>query len=479
MKFKTITLMTMFVASAFLCFSQGVNVEPGTNIGVETGTTLDIADGNLVLESGASGDASLIDYGSVTYSGGGEAKVQRYLTEGLWHLISTPVANTLAGIFADDYLQMHWESTNSWQDIGLVDYPVYTMQGYALWSIEAAATTEVFPGITNTGTQNKAFTQSGLGWNLVGNPYPSTLDWDAVTIPTELNGAIWLFDPTIGSNGDYVYYINGGGGGNSTTQYIPSGQGFFVRATGGAGTLSFDNNDRVHGGQAFYKNTEDETLLVLNVTGNSITTKTAIRFNENATQEVDRLFDVYKLFSESPEVPILFTKAQNLNMAINTLPAIEGNEMVPMWFRAGTDGEYLINATEIETFDGQTPIYIQDLETGIIHDLLTYPEYSFNYKSGSDRSFLIYFTEPNNSTMASEINIYAYENVLHVNFPVTELTNTNFEAQIMVFDLTGKTVFQTVTTNISNQIPLTGNNSILMVKVVSDSGITNGKVFIK
>ncbi|MEZ5083700.1 MAG: hypothetical protein R2750_09645 [Bacteroidales bacterium] len=55
-----------------------------------------------------------------------------------------------------------------------------------------------FSGSTNTGNQNKAFTQNGDGWNLIGNPYPSSLDWEAVTIPAELNGAIWLFDPTIG-----------------------------------------------------------------------------------------------------------------------------------------------------------------------------------------------------------------------------------------------------------------------------------------
>ena len=475
---KTITLLTVLVFTAYLGFSQALKVGPGTNIKVETGTTLDISGGDLVLESDAAGDASLIDYGSVTYSGGGEAKVQRYLTEGKWHLISSPVSNALSGMFLDDYLQSHLESDNGWDDIVPTDYSLGIMQGYSLWSVEVAATTEVFSGTTNTGNQSKAFTQSGLGWNLVGNPYPSTLDWDAVTIPTELNGAIWLFDPTIGANGDYRYYINGGGAANTTTQYIPSGQGFFVRATSGAGTLSLDNNDRVHGGQAFYKNA-DNKLLVLKTTGNAITTQTAIRFNENATQKLDRLYDVYRIISDSPDVPMLFTKSENQNMAINTLPAIEGNETVPMWFRAGTDGEYSIKASKIETFDSETPIYLEDLQTGIIQNLREMPEYVFGYKSGSDRSFLVYFTEPPNNTLESEINIFAYGNVLNVNFPASELENANFEARIMVFDLSGRQVLQTVTTEINNQIPLPSKNSIYMVKVVSDSEAANGKVFIK
>ena len=151
----------------------------------------------------------------------------------------------------------------------------------------------------------------------LATPYPSTLDWDAVTIPVELNGAIWLFDHTIGANGDYRYYINGGGGANTTTQYIPSGQGFFVRATGSAGTLSFDNNDRVQGGQAFFKSDKNNAMLVLKATGNEITTQTAIRFNENTTQKADRLFDVYRIISDSPDVPMLFSKVEKENNVLN------------------------------------------------------------------------------------------------------------------------------------------------------------------
>ncbi len=472
----TILLITAF--SACYVSAQEMRVEPGTAIKVETGTTLDISGSGLVLESDASGDASLLDFGSVTYSGGGEAKVQRYLTEGKWHLVSSPVSNAVSGMFLGDYLQSHAENDNGWDDIIPDNYNLGIMQGYALWSVEAAATTEVFSGTTNTGNQSKAFTQSGLGWNLVGNPYPSAIDWDAVAIPAELNGAIWLFDPTIGSNGDYRYYINGGGAANTTSQYIPSGQGFFVRATGGSGTLSFGNDERVHVGQAFYKSADNQ-MLVLKVTGNAITTQTAIRFNENATQEVDRLYDVYRIVSDSPEVPMLYTKAEGENMAINTLPAIEGNDTVPMWFRSGTSGEYTIKATEIGTFDSGTPIYLEDLQTGTLQNLRENPEYTFNYKTGSDKSFLVWFTEPQNSKTESDIKIFAYGNVLNVNFPSSQSANANFKARIMVFDINGKTVLQTKTTEIRNRIPLPGSNRIFIVKVISDGETANGKVFIK
>ena len=478
MKKRKIAFMMMLTLWATLMSAQETRVEINTCIKIETGSTLDLSNGSLVLESNASGDASLIDYGTVTYSGGGTANVERHLTEGQWHLISLPVENTFSGLFIDDYLEFHSEDNNSWTYISTTNTNLNIMQGYSLWSIEANPTTEVFSGITNKGIQNKAFTEHGLGWNLIGNPYPSALDWNAVSIPTELSGAIWLFDPTIGTNGDYVYYINGGSAGNSTTQFIPSGQGFFVRAIGGAGTLTLEDSDRTHGGQAFYKSFDNE-LLVLESTGNNITTKTAIRFDENATQQVDRLYDVYRILSDSPDVPMIFTQSEKQKMAINTLPSIIENQVVPLWFRAGIDGLYTINASQIETFDTQTPIYLEDIESGEITNLRKDSSYSFNYITGKDKSFLIYFIEPESGIYDNKINIYASGDVIYVNFPNSELANVNFDAKIMISDLTGKVISHISTSEINNQLPIEASNSIFIVKVISDNDTANEKVFIK
>ncbi len=479
MKSKFIILIMMFVFSNYLLSSQDLMVNPNSNITIHSGATLDVLAGNLVLASDATGDASLIDHGTLTFTGGGEVEVQRYLTEGQWHLISAPVVNAVSGMFLDDYLQIHTESNSNWTDVGSDTYTMVTMQGYTLWSVDASPTTEVYTGVTNTGTANKAFSQSGDGWNLVGNPYPSSVDWDLVNIPTELNGAIWLFDPTIGANGDYLYYINGGGAANTTSQYIPSGQGFFVRSTGGSGTLTFENNTRVHSSQSFYKGSDDKDLLVLKVSGNDVTSQTAIRFLPEATQQADRLFDVYKIVSDKEDVPNLFSKIGTENMAINTLPSIERNEVVPVWFRAGLSGDYAVSATEIETFDPAIPLYIEDIENGAIQNLRLEPDYSFSYKSGSDKGFLIYFSEPENSNHLGNVKIYSAEDGLQIDFPIAELTNTNFTADIIIFDVTGRKVYHTTTTEIKNRISFNGNNSIYLVSIISGGKVANEKVFIK
>lgn len=480
MKIKTVLLITMFVAAGSLLSAQGLKVEPGTCIKVETGTTLNISGGgNLFLESDATGDASLIDLGSVSYTGGGEAKVERYLTNGKWHLISAPVAGAVAGQFVEDSLQIHNEATNAYTDITPLNYGLIPTKGYALWTVDENPTTEVFSGTTNTGNQSFNFTKVGDGWNLVGNPYPSVLDWEKVTIPTNLNAAIWLFDPTVGTNGDYKYYISGGGVSNTTTQFIPSGQGFFVRASGGAGTLTFDNSDRTHGGQLFYKATQSNQMLVLKATGNRITTQTAIRFIYEATPQIDRLFDVSKIISNSNDVPNVYTKCQDEKMAINTLPSVTGHETVPVYFEAGMDGTYVFDASEIESLDPEVPVFLEDVAADYFQNLRTNPQYGFAHTSGVVKQFNIHFKDVTGiddvAAEAPAFQCLLNDGILKVIF----LGSSPFKepAIISIYNLAGQRLLSTETSNMQTEIAFNGTAGLYLVHIRYNQSMYSAKVF--
>jgi len=469
----------MLIAAGFLLSAQGLKVEPGTCIKVETGTTLDISGGgDLFLESDATGDASLIDQGSVSYTGGGEANVERYLTNGKWHLISAPVAGVVSGQFEADYLQLHTESTNAYTDVSSLTYGLIPAKGYALWSVDVSPTTELFSGTTYTGSQPYNFTQSGQGWNLVGNPYPSVLDWDAVTIPAALSGAIWLFDPTVGANGDYKYYISGGGGSNTTTHYIPSGQGFFVRATGGAGTLTLQNDDRSHGGQAFYKSGENNQMLVLKATGNNITTQTAIRFIADATPQADRLYDVHKIISNSTDVPNVYTLCEEEKMAINTLPSIAGHETVPLYFEAGMDGTYSFTATELESLGEDVPVFLEDISLNYVQDLRANPNYSFAYTSSAVHGFNIHFKDATGvdelQATAPQFHCFAGNGQLHVSYSGSgSLEGT---ASISVYNSAGQLVMQTQTAQPETTLALRGSAALYNVHILHNGQAFSTKV---
>jgi hypothetical protein len=485
MKIKTVLLFTMFVAAGSLLSAQGLKVEPGTCIKVETGTTLDISGGgNLFLESDATGDASLIDLGTVSYTGGGEAKVERYLTNGKWHLISAPVVGTEAGMFEEDYLQLHIESTNAYTDVTSMTYGLIPAKGYALWTVDASPTTELFIGTTNTGNQSFNFTKTDLpndddeGWNLVGNPYPSVIDWDEVTKPTNLSAAIWLFDPTVGENGDYKYYINGGAE-NTTTQYIPSGQGFFVRAVGGNGTLQFANDDRTHSGQSFYKSRNNWQVLVLKATGNDITTQTAIRFIPESTSLIDRDYDVYRIISGSPDVPFVYSKCENQKMAINSFPQVAGHDIVPVYFESGTDGTYSFTATNMETLGEEVPVFLEDINQHYIQDLRANPDYSFHYDAGTVKAFNIHFKDATNiDEFAQEATLFQSQlsnGRLSVHYLGTNPLEGN--VTISVYNLAGQCILEKESMQAHTEISLQGSSAMYIVHIRYNQAVYATKVF--
>jgi len=464
----------MFVAVSSLLPAQGLKVEPGTCIKVETGTTLDISSGDLFLESDAMGDASLLDPGSVSYTGGGQAKVERYLTNGKWHLVSSPVTGAQAGMFDADFLQFHTESTNAYTDVSSLTYGLIPAKGYALWTVDVNPSTEVFTGITNTGSQGFNFTKNGLGYNLMGNPYPSAIDWEEVNIPANLNTYFQLWDPTMGVNGDYRYYIVGGGGATNTSQYIPSGQGFFTQATG-AGTMTFNNDDRAHSNQLFYKNTMAQTMLVLKVTGNDVTTQTALRFIEEATPQIDRLFDVQKIISGNADIPNLYSYAENKKMAINTLPSIDGHETVPLFFDAGMNGTYSILACELQSIPEEVPVFLEDISLNYTQDLRANPNYSFEYTLGAVRDFKIHFKDVTGIEQPEKLNVLCYldNNVLHVNFPESEFGM----ATISVYSITGQQILSKQTSLANNDISFNGSQSVYLVSINTNEGVFSTKVF--
>ncbi len=480
MKVKLIPFI-LFVLGNYLAFSQGLVVEPNSNIKVLSGTTLKIADGDLLLKSDDSGDASLIDLGAVSYNNG-EGNVQRYLIQGTWKLVSSPVATATADVFGGEFLQYYSEATSVWTDITTLSHPLTPMQGFSTWSIGTGSSTKLFEGITNTGPQSFAFTNFDWGYNLVGNPYPSVIDWDAVNIPAGMSGAFWIFDPTLGTNGDYRYYLEGGGGANTTNQYIALGQGFFIKAETGPGNLQFDNTVRGVSNQQFYKNTASNPMLVLKALGNGHTTQTAIRFNKDATSLIDRLFDVQKLVSYSPDVPVIYTICENTYMAINTLHSLAGNETMPVYFEAGQSGTYEIEAAEIESLDPQLSVYLEDVSQNYFQDLRVDPNYSFTYTTGSQRNFNVHFSnvtgiDDNKPNPEEDISCFMTSQVVHVVFSPNFFELISNEAIIEVFNITGQQVLRRQTSNLNNEIPLHGSAAVYFVRISYAGQIITKKVF--
>jgi hypothetical protein len=84
-------------------------------------------------------------------------------------------------------------------------------------------------GTIKTGNHTFSVTYSaanGQGWNLIGNPYPSPINWDAAAwSKTNIDNSIWIFRPS--SNSYSNYNVTAGVG------------SLYTRANGGTGTTLY------------------------------------------------------------------------------------------------------------------------------------------------------------------------------------------------------------------------------------------------
>jgi len=346
--------------------SSTITVGGDCTVGVGASVSADVLTGWTVggamsLEADATGYASWIDNGLLSVAAKSPQTVQVAMAGPQWHMISSPVPAAVSGLYTGMYLQNFSEGTNVWSDIIPTNVTLTPAQGFALYSLGAMVTN--YTGSYNTGSYNANLTRTNAGWNAVGNPYPSPIDWDAAPISngwtkTNVANATYVEDA-----GNWATWIAGVGTGNGNNIIAP-GQGFFVECTNAAGgSLGFTDSIRTHTSTAFLKS-EVANLVRLNVSDNEYNDDMVIRFLDEASEGFDYDYDARKLFAYNEEIPQIYSMA-NGYMAINSLPA---TSMVPTGFRTNIAGEFTIVATETSEFNN---VVLEDLFTGIQTDLLT------------------------------------------------------------------------------------------------------------
>jgi hypothetical protein len=432
---------------------------------------LSITSGSLTVESLPGSDGSLITYGTVT----GNATVQRYVGADRYWYVSQPVTSATANVFLHMWLFTY--TGGAWTPfIYVPTTPLNVMQGYAVWtssinSYEPPAPplgsfTSSYTGVLNTGNQSTSLI---TGWNFVGNPYPSAVDWNATgwTKTSLVTNTLYEWNGTT-----YATY-NGTTGTNGGTQFIPGAQGFFVEAST-TGTLGVTNAVRTHSTQAFFKSDETPSnLLSLTISNGEVNDETVISFNENATPDLDYNYDAHKFLA--PASPQAYTMLAGEQMAINAFNNFSQTTSVILGINAPAAGEYTITASNIESFEASTPIFLEDLVTGQIVNLREINTYTFTADEGTAERFVVHFTEvqgiddPSNGEVKG---IYAIDHNIYVDFNAVK-------GEISIYNILGREISHSAAKNGLNVVPVIQGNSVYIVKVISDNVAVTKKVFVK
>ena len=121
------------------------------------------------------------------------------------------------------------------------DNPLIPSAGYAALMIGGSNPIIIeVSGPINQGDISFAVSFAESGWNLIGNPYPSTLDWSSTSgwSSANLANAIYVRNNENGNSNSVIASFVDGVGTNGGTGLIATGQAFWVAAIGSNPSLT-------------------------------------------------------------------------------------------------------------------------------------------------------------------------------------------------------------------------------------------------
>ncbi len=474
--------------------------------------------GNLTLLSTAS-QTALID-GAGSGSVDGNVSMQRYIASGFgYKYISSPfeaatvnelsddlnLAATFATVYAYDE-DNHSDSLGVARDAtGWTKYITPSgiltpMKGFAAnFGSESAAKTIAITGVVNNDlsspltlyNHNRQYTK---GFNLVGNPYPSPIDWNASSgwTKTNIDNAVYYFDAGVSSQytGTYSSYANGVSSNGTAVNIIPAMQGFFVHVTNGlypvTAYLGMGNPVRVNNlSSVFHKSASADTKSLVRLTAEYDTEKikdaAVVYFDELATTIFDKEFDALKLMNTDNGVPNLYsvtTETDRLSISAIPYPA-DSTTRIPLGLKTEKADWVTLNVTNIENIPSGLHIYLEDALTGLVQDMQINPEYRVHIEKGTlDSRFTLIFSDKDLVHAPTGTDTF-FATLINGRLSVTLDANSGYQSQLMISNMPGQVMhrenlYGSGAHEIDTQLPA----GIYVLTIYGQKGICSQKIYI-
>jgi hypothetical protein len=244
------------------------------------------------------------------------------------------------------------------------------------------------------------------GFNLVGNPYPSYLDWTKVAAAnTNVSSTVWLRTK---SATEYVFatinvesyltnnnnppIITSNSATTTITKWIPPMQAYWVLLNASQLTTDYTvtNAMRDHADVNTQGNILKaprllavNKLLRLQVSNGVNSDETLLYFNTNASDDFDR-YDSPKMSNNNVAIPEIYTQVGTEKLVINGMNEMTPTTEVKLGFSTGTTNNFTLKATELSNIQDTKIILIDKQNPTVEFDLTDGSVYNFSSNVTND-----------------------------------------------------------------------------------------------
>lgn len=449
------------------------NIKSAGVVTVDEGAHLLIEEGGRLINLSTSSIIGNVDYNFI-------------FPYNAWNFFSSPVQTANVNFFRGAYMYKYEENTNDWINLVLND-PLEPLYGTILKYLPEKVAKEVFFSGTpnsNTVTRNLSLTGDPInfGYNLVGNPYSTSIFWNqpAGFNKTNTTGAIYVWNGA-------QYLVNNGTVGvpGETSPVIDISQAFFVQATNDNGLFQvFPEAQMEPTKKQLPKQPTD--IIRFKLTNDELKDEMAVYFDQNASINYDLGFDANKFMKSQDDAangifyPQIYSiTPQNNLLSIDVLNMENSdNVSIPIGININTNADLKLTAFGFEQFDANVSLILEDKDNNLFQDLRQNPLLSIKVAQGkTDNRFILHFSK--NTTRVDDItsntvSAFSYQKTIYINL------GSEKNATVEVFDILGKKLITQKLENLrqtSIQTELPSGNYIL--KISNNSIQHNQKILIK
>ena len=394
-------------------------------------------------------------------------------------IFSVPIEEELNNVYKGETV-IYWTENNlMWNEVEPTNNISPTL-GY-VGIFENDMTVE-YNGNLLSGDQNVAVTANNSlpfrekGWNFVGNPYASYVDFNAIIFDNNIAPVKYNINPETQS---FSIYCQNGLSLNDGTHYVKDAEAFFVKAINDA-SFDFTDDQRLH----YFNQTKQETktdgdLLTLKVSDSNSSDYMKIVFDEAATENYDIQSDAPAITALSSNFLSLCVVTPNQEeLAINSMPSpMLETKVYNLYFNALEPGSHTISVDDI-TISADISVHLKDNVTNSFIELHETSEYTFdaNQEDATDR-FTLHFNDvmtSSNTIEQNSLKIYSNKNTIYINISDIQGSST-----INIVDMKGINISKKIVNGSGlHQIEMNKPTGYYIVNVTTNKGTVSQKVFI-
>ena len=485
--------------------SSNVSIPDLTNdpiIGSSTGAEVNDITTNdvLAISSGSSLIVNGTSSGNISYS--------RTLTTN-WHLLSSPVGSQDINTFTVTDVATNAVATSG-ANYGVAPYDndgsawaYYTTgtigaagnftagKGYS--ALRTSAGDVTFTGTIPTSDVAIAITDGTSNeWNLIGNPYPSYIPANSDADAT--NNFITINTADLHASFQAVYFWNGSAyvaiNHASSSRFIAPGQGFFVNSIASGSTVDFTEAMQSHQTDVFSKTKSTRPEIVFNISDGDTDKFTEIKYISGTTTGLDPGYDAGMFTGVSNSFSVythLVTDSDGIDFTLQALPDNDyENIIIPIGLNADSGKEITFSINH-QNLPSNLMVFIEDKEENTITRL---DEASSDHKitlSSNLDGIGRFYLRTSTTDLSKTLDIHEF-NLNQVSMYMSSARTLRISGlkgdntTLKVYNILGKRILNQklqANTQIDIAIPNHVKQGIYIVKLETDKGNINKKIFLK